>query len=104
MSEHHKEHRQDTSQCPGCQSREETIQRLSERCRLQRMFIESIFDLLEDRGILNANPTLTDLFAIFKDEETLDRALSTQSHPRPHPEESTKILDLTAERKKRQNL
>lgn len=90
-------------ECPECALREETLHRLSERCRLQRLFIESIFDLMEDRGIINANPTLADLFKIFKDEDSLDRALARKSAPEPKPEENSKILDLNAIRKRKLN-
>lgn len=88
--------------CPRCAELEEKARTLEEKLRLQTMFVDSLFDLLEEKGIINANPTLGELFKIFKDEDSLNRALSPPSPPSKPSQPAEKIIDLGAARSKKQ--
>lgn len=89
--------------CPSCTERDAVIRRLVERLRLQTLFVDSVHDLLDERGLLKSNPTLSELFRIFRSENELDRAIadSHQTPARPSPPPDSKIIDITAERRKR---
>lgn len=89
--------------CPSCAERDAVIRRLVERLRLQTLFVDSVHDLLDERGLLKSNPTLSELFRIFRSENELDRAIadSHQAPARPAPTTDSKIIDITAERRKR---